>query len=355
MKRIVLSCFIVSLLFAVTGCGLKGLEKEITKGVTENEKEQEEYSGAFTQKCTVDNIVFYVGESWIPIEDQDGGFLTEDSKAAYMLVGVSPLGSFTPEEFYEGLMEEYERMYTIQEKDDSLSPFVTADSLDAMIANVQMEFNGNIISVDILIVPQKNIVLTFSGQCKTGDELPVDVRRITETTTIDIGTKDYVSGNQFLASDGSELWLQDDGTFLYYLDADDHDYGYITGTYYIYYGQEAIDAIVGMTEYGLTEEELESVLAQNMNGYVPGGNSLYQAYQYFSGDEKNTEQEEYHVCKDTFYAMEVYNKEMVIGDEVTEAAGNRVLYMGYYLSELEMMDMLNANTTNYTQWTLKKE
>lgn len=350
MKKVVLLCLIATLLFTITGCGSKRSDREITHTVTDNGAKQETESGDFNQECTVDNVTFYVDEDWLPMSGQDGAFVTPDNKVAYLLLGVSPLGSYSPEEFYENLVKEYGSMYEVTKKDDSLSSFVTADSIDAKIGNVEMTVNNTFASVDILIVPQKNIVVTFTGQCAIGSELPVDVRRVTETATFDIGTKDYVSGNQFRASDGSELCLLDDGTFMYYLDTDDHDFGYVTGTYTIYYGQEAVDAIADMTEYGLTKEELEGVISANMDGYIPGGNSLYQ---YFSEDD--TYQEGYHVCKDTFYAMEVYNKEMVIGDEVTQAAGNRVLYLGFYLPELEMMDMLSANTGNYTQWTLKKE
>lgn len=352
MKKVVLLCLIVTLLFTITGCGPKRSDREITHTVTENGKKEETYSGNFTQECTVDNVTFFVDKEWTPVEDKEGWFIDKDGEAGYMLLGISPLGSVTPKEFYEDLLSEYSWMYTIKEKDDELSPFVTADSLDALVANIKVQFSSSFISLDVLIVPQKNIVVTFSGQCPVGNELPVDIRRVTETATFDIGTKDYVSGNQFRASDGSELCLLDDGTFMYYLDTDDHDLGYVTGTYTIYYGQDAIDAIAGMTEYGLTEEELESVIANDMNGYTPGGTSIYQ---YLSDDEDDTSEEGYHVCKDTFYAMEIYNKEMVIGDEVTAAAGNRVLFLGYYIPELEMMDMLNANTANYTQWTLKKE
>lgn len=340
------------MLFTITGCGSKKSDNKITHTVTENGTKQETELGDFNQECTIDNVTFYVDENWLPMPGQDGAFTTADNKAAYLLLGISPLGSFSPEEFFKNLVKEYESMYEVIKKDYDLSSFVTADGIDSVVGNVEMTIGNSFASVDILIVPQKNIVVTFTAQCANGNELPVDIRRVTETAIFDIGTKDYVSGNQFLASDGSELWLQDDGTFMYYLYADDHDFGYVTGTYTIYYGQEAIDAIAGMTEYGMTEEELESVLANDMNGYTPGGTSIFQ---YFSDDEGDTGAEGYHVCKDTFYAMEIYNKEMVIGDEVTQAAGNRVLYLGYYLPELEMMDMLNANTANYTQWTLKKE
>lgn len=356
MKKVLLLCLIVTLLFTITSCGSKKSDRVITHTVTENGTEngtkQEIESGDFSQECTIDNVTFYVDENWLPMSGQDGAFVTPDNKVAYMVLGVTPLYSFTPEEFYENLIKEYESKYEVTKKDDALSAFVTADSIDAMIGNVEMTVNNSSAFVDILIVPQKNIVVTFSAQCAIGNELPVDIRRVTETATFDIGTKDYVSGNQFRASDGSELCLLDDGTFMYYMDTDDHDLGYVTGTYKIYYGQEAIDAIAGMSEYGLSEEELESVIANDMNGYIPGGKSIFQ---YFSDDEGDTSEEGYHVCKDTFYAMEIYNKEMVQGDQVTEAAGNRVLFLGYYLPELEMMDMLNANTTNYTQWKLKKD
>ena len=62
-------------------------------------------------------------------------------------------------------------------------------------------------------------------------------------------------------------------SYRYYRSEDDHENQYYEGVYEVYYGQTAVDKVVSMTEYGLTEEELNQVLSANMNGYVPGGST----------------------------------------------------------------------------------
>jgi len=95
------------------------------------------------------------------------------------------------------------------------------------------------------------------------------------------------------------------------------------GVYEVYRGQAAMDKAVFMTEYGLTMGELEDNRAR------------------------------YDVCRDTFYAVILNNQRLIRSPGDVREGGNSTLYLGFYLSELEMADLLNCNAAYYTQWTFQ--
>ena len=158
---------------------------------------------------------------------------------------------------------------------------------------------------------------------------------------------------QFICGNGSQLCLQDGGDFRWYQSAEDHEKPYYEGVYEVYYGQAAMDKVASMTEYGLTMEELERVLAANMNGYIPGG-SRPSDYLYATGELEDN-RERYQVCLDTFYAVILHNQRLVSSPEDVQEGGNSVLYIGFYLPELEMADLTNCNAMSNTQWTFQRK
>lgn len=142
-------------------------------------------------------------------------------------------------------------------------------------------------------------------------------------------------------------------SYRYYRSEDDHENQYYEGVYEVYYGQTAVDKVVSMTEYGLTEEELNQVLSANMNGYVPGG-STPGDYLYYEGVLEDT-RERYTVCLDTFYAVILHNQRLVYSPDNVREDGNSTLYIGFYIPELEMADLTNCNALSHTQWTFQGE
>ena len=100
-------------------------------------------------------------------------------------------------------------------------------------------------------------------------------------------------------------------------------------------------------------EELERVLAANMNGYIPGG-SKPSDYLYATGELEDN-RERYQVCLDTFYAVILHNQRLVSSPEDVQEGGNSTLYIGFYLPELEMADLSNCNAASYTQWTFQEK
>ena len=356
MRKMKKSCLLMLLLSMLTLSGCSVLQSSSFESrnsrdnnkasVSEQKEEKEEL-----QSCTVSQVTFSVSKELEPMEGQEGAFTTKDQKVVYHLQGASPLGSQTPAEVYEGFKEFYGASYEIVTSDDKLSSFQTADKVDVKIGRIEMTSGGVWFIIDVLIVPQKNYVVTFAAQCRDKDDLTMDIREVTSTATIDIGTKDYITGNTFIGADDSELCLKKDGSFAYYQTVDEHDGARYVGTYDVYYGQKAVDKVVSMSEYGVTEEELEQTLSANMNGYKVGGSDTL-SYFLEEDEEEDEDEDLQHVCKDTFYAVILHNDKIVDETGEEQEIGSDTLYMGYYLPELKLADLVNANTANRIEWNL---
>lgn len=351
MKRMTALLAVPMIAASLTGCRkfiplIKDPDEKITAESKHSAVSEESGTEApQMQFCTVGNISFEVPGDWEPIEGFEGSFTAPDKKTAFQLQGESMLGSYSPKEFYEELANSYSSSYTITYKDEEVSSITTADGTECFAGRIKMTANKVLFNIDVLIAPDKNTVLTFASQCPEGGELSADIRDVTRTVVFNIGTEDMASGRKFKMSDGTEIHLNNDGSFKYFRETGKTDSDYFEGTYEAYYGQAAFDKIVSITEYGLTEEELEQTLSANMNGYSVGGSM---PYDYF--DDNTSKEEGYRICKDTFYAIVLQTTLLNENGKISDS-DNTVLFLGYYLSELQQFDMLNANSYNYTQWT----
>ncbi len=301
------------------------------------------------QECTVDHVTFSACGYWEhrPEEGHEGTYVDTLLNEGYQLQGISPLGSYTPDTFFQTLVNSYRETCAIEKVDETVSPFTTADGLDAYVGRVEMISSNTYFSVDVLIVPQKNIVATFSGQCQYGETLSTDIREMTETAVFDIAAEDMVTGKVFTVEDGSEIQLGTDGRFLWFREAGDPDSDSVSGEYEVLRGQKAIDRVVYMTEYGLTYEELEGVIRADMNGYKPGGSDPLDFLNEDSGETG------YQICTDSFYAVILHNQKLASGKDVKDV-DTQTLYIGYYLPELNCLDLTNCNTASHTMWTVKE-
>lgn len=163
---------------------------------------------------------------------------------------------------------------------------------------------------------------------------------------------DIVSGNCFICSDNSEIQMQEDGSFMYYRTKDDYDGDYYKGTYEVYRGQEAVDKIISMKEYGLTEDEIERIIDANKKGYhlgdVSGGNSL----SYMLDGDSASDVQTYDVSKDVFYCIILHNQTLYMGGK-NEEINHDSVYIGYYIEELKTMDLLNIVAVHPARWILQ--
>ncbi len=304
-------------------------------------------------------VAFEVSEEWTQAEGTDL-FYIASGKQVYGLNGVSALGSYAPQEVYEELVNYYRttNQFTSLDAPEELTSWQSSDGVACQIADLTGYKDTLIYCTKLVIAPQKNLVLTFCGQAykdQVGDPGLVwyGVNTLCESLTFEVGSQDYISGNTFLCGDGSQLCLQDGEDFRWYQSAEDHEKPYYEGVYEVYYGQAAMDKVASMTEYGLTMEELEQVLAANMNGYIPGGSSPLD-YLYAMGELEDN-RERYQVCLDTFYAVILHNQRLVSSPEDVREGGNSVLYIGFYLPELEMADLTNCNAMSNAQWTFQEK
>ncbi len=308
--------------------------------------DSESSSSSDTTLCTVGNISFEVKSDWehIDIDGFEGSFKEDGGKAVYQLQGASQLGSFEPQSFFDYLVDYYAESHEVTYSDDTLSNHTAPDGTDCLVGRIELKKDKVIFYIDVLIAEDKNTVLTFSSQCSEINKPATDIRDVTESACFNIGTEDMLSGRRFTTSNDTAMYLEDDGTFRYCESASDPDNAYYSGTYEVYRGQDAIDKLASMTDYGLTEEELETTLDANMNGYSIGGSK---PYDYF---DENSSDEGYHICKDTFYAL-VMDTDMLFENGEESSADASVLYFGYYVEELGIFDLLNANSVSYSQWT----
>lgn len=246
--------------------------------------------------------------------------------------------------------------FTTLKAPEDLQDWQSGDGVACQTAELTGYKDKLLYCTKLVIVPQKNMVLTFCGQAYTDKtEAPNTIwhtlNLLCDSLMFEIGSKDYISGGTFLCGDGSQLCLADDNSFRYYQSERDHENQYYEGSYEVYYGQAAMDKVASMAEYGLTMEELKQVLSASMNGYIPGG-SKPSDYLYSMG-ELEDDRPRYDVCLDTFYAVILHNQRLVHSPEEITEGGNSVLYLGFYLPELKLVDLTNANAASHTQWMLQ--
>lgn len=314
-------------------------------------------SSSLKSVCSMDDITFAVDSAWTQLKDYEGKFATADKQAVFGLNGISPLGSFTPEQAYQELIDYYKTQFQVLKNSD-LEPLMLKEGVSCYSGSMEILLDENTYAhIVAVIVPQKNRIITMEGQRGSSDDsVDVDgpVQQMVQSITFQMGNQDEISGNTFIAQgDGSELCLKEDGSFYYYASENDHSQMYYTGTYEACYGQAAVDKVVSMSEYGLTEEEMERSLSSQMDGYIMGGSSMVDIINGLEPGAVTDNRERYQVCRDTFYAVVLHNDKVVMSAEDVRDSKNNVLYFGYYIPELGTADMFNANAASYHSWKLK--
>jgi len=355
-KRLLAVALGLSLLMSLTACSNQASPPDDpTPPVTSVGPGSEQDTTGSTIIHSTQGVAFEVSADWTQANGTD--MFYTDKNEVYGLNGVSPLGSYEPQTLFEELVAYYEGQFDTLSAPENLTAWQSGDGVECLAADLTGVYESVLYCTKIVIAPQKNLVLTFDAQAYKDQQEPTVVwmvlNQLCESLTFEVGSQDYISGNTFLCGDGSQLCLQDGEDFRWYQSVEDHESPYYEGVYEVYYGQAAMDKVASMTEYGLTMEELEQVLAANMNGYIPGGSSPLD-YLYAMGELEDN-RERYQVCLDTFYAVILHNQRLVSSPEDVREGGNSVLYIGFYLPELEMADLTNCNAMSNTQWTFQEK
>ncbi|MBQ4521359.1 MAG: hypothetical protein IJA10_00185 [Lachnospiraceae bacterium] len=174
---------------------------------------------------------------------------------------------------------------------------------------------------------------------------------------IEVVNENIVTGNRFVVlNDDSEIQMDEDGSFIYYRTKEEYDGDYYKGTYEAYHGQEAVDKVVSLEQYGITEEEIDRVIDSTIeSGYrlgdVSGQNSMFYMLENYTG-EKYSNAETYDVDKDVFYCIILHN-DILYMDGKEEEIEHDTVYIGYYIEEVGMIDLLNIGTANSAVWILQ--
>ena len=311
------------------------------EAISSEENNNETISVTVQQKVT-----FEVDCDWELQDAKWGSFWDESGVYMYQVLMIYHLGEHSVDSFYKFFQSECENTADEVEVITEPEAFTTADGWDAYVGRMEMRTRELYHTMDVLIIPDKNIAVVFSVTADTQKESDTDVREITETVTIPYGNEDYVSGYTFNTNYGTTVVLDEDGRYKEYLETGNEEGAYSTGTYEIFYGDEAIEELVSM-DIGFETEALNQNILTNGNGHRLGYNY---APAYLEG-ETVVDENAYHVCKDTFCTI-VTMEEWVVDEDgtVEKGQGFYVVRVCFYLYEIDTLDVVNAYTGNVEQW-----
>ncbi|MBR1816867.1 MAG: hypothetical protein IJ763_09220 [Lachnospiraceae bacterium] len=166
-------------------------------------------------------------------------------------------------------------------------------------------------------------------------------------------TNDEVSGKTFVTDDNREMILLDDGTFKYYEISNDYTGSYVEGTYEVYCAEEAKKQIISMSEYGITEDELNSILEYDLNnGISLDITGLSELYEEFNITNNNSALK-YSVNLGDFYAIIIKAESVYYSDGEKEELNRSILFIGYYISDINTMKLTNCNVARNVLWVEK--
>lgn len=140
----------------------------------------------------------------------------------------------------------------------------------------------------------------------------------------EIAEEDPFIGRAFVAGDGSVIYFEEDGTFVWYQDDSDHEDYYCVGTYDCYRAEFAESYIMTyLGEYGVTEDELA---------------------EYY---ERNDDSEFY--TDENFTCLVLHNESIIKDGEEQVTEPYDTNYMGFYMDGY--YDAANMASGSYVSFT----
>ncbi len=322
-------------------------EEESGAGQIGEEAKQTEEKSHEPVRCETNGFSFEVYEDWESAENGEYAYMIQGEAGAYYiwLNGVSMLGAGTMQEMYEDLALYYQdevEEYQVSYYDKELMEVILTDHVVCQWGVVHGSNGTGIYDTMVVMVPDKNYMITFGGYTEEGEEeelLGIMVP-LCESLEFEIGSRDAISGNTFLTETGGRLCLHQDGTFELYDAQGGEGSGDYGGTYEVYYGEQAVDEAVRSLD--LPPEIVERIISYNMGGYALGG---------VFPDNVPEGRMRYRICRDTFYVVSLH-----INRRISEAGGEEAIeerdanYFGFYIPELESMDFVDETTYEYAVW-----
>lgn len=152
------------------------------------------------------------------------------------------------------------------------------------------------------------------------DEDYFDEYEDNETESFDI------NGYSWIGIDKSVLYLNNNKTYIWYQDDQDHNNNFHSGTYEFYTGTDAITYIANnLPEYGLTKEVQENMI-----------------------ETKNYDSKDY-------YLLILNCNKSIIGNEEQNTTTNKIYYYGFYNEALKQLDLINMTTNTNAQFYIKNK
>ena len=303
-------------LAGMSGCAATDLISEMSEPVIDND---------LVVDVNYEGITFKVGQLWEPAESDDGVYFYPGTNFLYYVSCIGTFREHVKEENYISYVIEYLRRnegldnVVVIEK---MTPYVTADNRNAFISRLLIKETANGTEfrhdADLVIIPSKRYFALFDVVYQPGETVPLDIRELTDTATFDLGPDNVVAGFSFFDENrNTVIQFTDSENFVTYIDADNRDALYAYGTYEFYIGDEAIEQVSDMKEYGLTEDEIE---LSNRNMGIDDENFVAIVFEIKGYvDEEGNDNE----------------------NDITS------LYIGSYIEEDDALDLLNCNTISF--------
>lgn len=235
-------------------------------------------SGLKAKSYTSGNITFHIDPAWSPIDGYDGSFFDHTKGIAYQINGVSALSPYTPESFYDELIDFYKQDYdpVISEP---LTYSTRKDGTEQYMANIKMAKDDiYYIYTTVMILPEQDTVITFSAQAALQSAAAHEKEIITAVEHMALSavcadepkqtkpaSENILAGTSWIAdNDGSQWVFEKDSSFHWYQKKGITDDNYYAGTYEFYMGADAMKYLTeDLSDYGVTEEELLEVIHRN--------------------------------------------------------------------------------------------
>ena len=141
------------------------------------------------------------------------------------------------------------------------------------------------------------------------------------------GDEDPFAGYRFVAGDDSVIYFENDGSFLWYQDDEEHEDNYYQGTYTTYCGETAIEVLIyEMTEYGVTQQEMDDYFARNADNHI--------------------------YSEENFIVLTLRTEQAVIDGEEQERVPYERNYMGFFPEDYGYYDAVNMDSGEYVLFVI---
>ncbi len=325
-------------LFALNGCSVTDHIPGTHEPIIDND---------LVKEVVYDKITFKVGESWIPADERDGMYFYPGTDTLYYVSCTGSFSDYVIEENYFDYVIQYLRdskIYDYVTVVSKMKSYKTADKREAYISRLYIKESGNGLELchdaDLVIIPELKYFVVFDVAYDIGEELPLDIREVTDTAVFNFGPRSVVEGFSFYDEiSNTIIEFTDAENYVTYLEPDDLDIQYTFGTYKVYMGEDAVKKVTRMNEYDFGEEDVELFVQGMLEQCSDIG-------AHFRGER---------VDEEDFMAI-VFKNEGYVDEEGKDQDDEfTALYIGFYIEEYDALIMVNCDSMDGYYWVKQEE